>query len=198
MAALPARRGGPLGLDRCGTRTAPPTAGPRLERVAGALLSARARPLRFVITGATAAVFQLGVLSLLTRQGWPGPLADSLACVFAAQVNFCLSQRFTWRDRLAGGDALLGRWLRFQAAAGAAAVLNLSAFAVAATVLPALVAAGLGIAAGAAASYAGNERLVFRPATRRAGALRAGRPSGDPGGPLRRPRRGDAYPARKW
>jgi putative flippase GtrA len=186
MVAHPVRGGVAPGLDPYGTRTASAAvAGRRLERLTGVLLSARARPLRFFITGTTAAVFQLGVLSLLTRRGWPGVLADGLGFAVAAQVNFCLSQRFTWRDRLAKGDALLGRWLRFQAAAGGAAVLNLSAFAVAATVLPALVAAVVGIAAGAAASYAGNERLVFRSATGPPGLRRGPRPRAGPGAPGR-------------
>src|SRR5690349_15397575 len=57
------------------------------------------RLLRFGLTGGTAALIQLGLLEWLIARGTGGLAANAVAFIVAAQVNFWLSQSFTWRDR---------------------------------------------------------------------------------------------------
>src|SRR5438105_201370 len=81
------------------------------------VFSPAARPLRFAWTGGMAATVQLALLALMLRQGWEPLLANALAFLLAAQVNFALSMTLTWHDRHAGaGASSLARcWLLFQA-----------------------------------------------------------------------------------
>jgi putative flippase GtrA len=127
-----------------------------------ALLSGRARIIRFALTGATAGLLQLGLLNLLERYGWPVLVANGVAFLLATQANFWLSQVFTWRDRRANARGLPERWLRFHAAVAGSALLNMATFAVVSTSLSSLTAATLGIAASAAVNFASGDRLVFR------------------------------------
>ena len=127
-----------------------------------ALLSGRARIVRFAITGATAGLLQLALLNVLQGHGWPVLLANGLAFLLATQANFWLSQAFTWRDRRADARGLPARWLRFHAAVAGSAVLNMVTFAVVSTSLSSLTAAALGIVASAAVNFASGDRLVFR------------------------------------
>jgi putative flippase GtrA len=62
-------------------------------------LSPAARPLRFAGTGGVAGAVQLLLLSILTAHGWNAVLANGVAFLLAAQVNFALSLTVTWRDR---------------------------------------------------------------------------------------------------
>jgi 4-amino-4-deoxy-L-arabinose transferase-like glycosyltransferase/putative flippase GtrA len=106
---------------------------------------------------------QLLLLELLTRQGLPPFAANALAMLVSAQVNFWLSQTFTWRDREAADlGSLAVRWLRFHGAIAGTALLNLVVFSVAALVLPHLAAAALGIGTAAVGNFILGDRLVFR------------------------------------
>ena len=119
------------------------------------------RPLRFAATGLAAGFVQLGLLALLTGLGWPGLAADIVAFALAAQVNFALSARFTWRDR-PDARPLWRRWLAFHGAIVGMALVNLAVFALARTALPAVVASAAGIAAAAIGNFVLGDRVVFR------------------------------------
>jgi putative flippase GtrA len=122
------------------------------------------RLLRFAISGAAAALVQLTILAGLTDRGTPPVPADVSAFLVAAQVNFALSQSFTWGDRRLGGS-LLARWAAFHVAIAGTALVNIGVFAVAHHWTPAVVAAALGIAVAAAINFTIADRVVFAAAT---------------------------------
>ena len=129
------------------------------------LLSDAARPLRFIVTGGVAGILQLGLLAALTHHGWEPILANAVAFLLAAQVNFALGSIFTWRDRRPGKwtvRTLLRRWVRFHGSIAGTALLNGGVFVATHTVLPTLVAAGLGIGAAAVVNFMVGDCLVFR------------------------------------
>jgi putative flippase GtrA len=133
-------------------------------------LSPAARPLRFAGTGGAAGAVQLLLLAILSARGWNALLANSVAFLLAAQVNFALSLTFTWRDRhpagTRSGPATVGwagrRWLLFHGSIAAMALVNMLTFAAAQSVLPTLVASVTGITTGAVGNYLAGDRLVFR------------------------------------
>ncbi|HLJ66829.1 MAG TPA: GtrA family protein [Chloroflexota bacterium] len=134
----------------------------RLQRLA---LSPATRPLRFAGTGGAAAAVQLTLLVLLTHRGWDALLANAVAFLLAAQVNFALSVTVTWRDRR-GADSRPGtvfrRWLLFHGSIAFMALVNMLVFTLARAVLPTLPASLAGSAAGAAGNYISGDRFVFR------------------------------------
>jgi putative flippase GtrA len=133
-------------------------------------LSPAARPLRFVGTGGTAGAVQLLLLGVLTAHGWNAVLANGVAFLLAAQVNFALSLTVTWRDRhpesTRSGPATVAWvtrcWLLFHGSIAAMAIVNMLTFAAARSFLPTLAASVTGIAAGAVGNYLAGDRLVFR------------------------------------
>jgi putative flippase GtrA len=125
------------------------------------LFSRNARPARFVITGGLAGLTQLALLKILIDHGWNGLIANAVAFLLAAQLNFALSSLFTWRDRFQG-QAIGRRWLVFHASIATMAVVNMAVFAATRTVLPDLVASALGICAAAVGNFFIGDRLVFR------------------------------------
>jgi putative flippase GtrA len=120
-----------------------------------------ARPVRFAITGGLAGLMQLALLKLLTDYGWQALVANVVAFLLAAQLNFALSSLFTWRDRGAG-RSLGRRWLAFHGSIASMAAVNLAAFAAARLALPDLVASASGICAAATGNFFIGDRLVFR------------------------------------
>jgi putative flippase GtrA len=124
------------------------------------------RLLRFACTGLIAGAVQLMLLHLWLARGWDGLLANSAAYLVSAQVNFLLSATFIWGDRRDGSwrpRTLLHRWAAFHGAILGTALLNQAVFVVAEQMLPAPVAAGLGIGAGALVNFLVQDRLVFIP-----------------------------------
>jgi putative flippase GtrA len=107
-----------------------------------------------------AAATQLLLLALLTSYGWDALLANALAFLLAAQLNFALSQAFTWRDRR-GSGSLLHCWLLYHGSIAAMALLNLLVFVLMRPVVPILVASALGIAVAGVGNYLAGDRLVF-------------------------------------
>jgi putative flippase GtrA len=148
-------------LSRAVRSTVPQRPGIGKGPLAALLHAEAARPVRFILTGGLAGLFQIGLLALLTGHGWHSLLANPIAFLLAAQVNFALSTLFTWRDRR-GGHSLSHRWLLFHGSIAGMAVLNMAVFAAARTQLPDLEAAALGIAAAAMGNYLVGDRLVFR------------------------------------
>lgn len=95
------------------------------------------RLIRFALVGVTCFLVQLGLLYLL-ESVLHLFIADALAFLMSAQLNFVLSQVFTWRDRR-NTERLLMRWVKFNASA------LLSVTAVNVTVFWLLVEAGMPI-----------------------------------------------------
>ncbi len=124
--------------------------------------SRRARPARFVITGGLAGILQLLLLKILIDHGWDGFVANAVAFLLAAQLNFVLSSFFTWRDRLPQ-HTIARRWLVFHGSIAAMAVVNMAVFALMRLVLPDLMASAIGICAAAVGNFFIGDRLVFRP-----------------------------------
>ena len=62
-----------------------------LYRIAAVLLSERARPLRFVFTGGLCGLIQLVLFAFLVHNGWLPLIANTVAFLLSAQVNFVLS-----------------------------------------------------------------------------------------------------------
>lgn len=138
-------------------------AGPRAGPEADTTVKRHVRPRRFAITGATAGATQLALLAVLTHYGWAGLTANVAAFLVAAQINFALSSRFTWRDRREG-RGLRRRWLTFHVSILGMACLNMLVFAIARPYLPDLLASAAGILAAASGNYLIGDRLVFRAA----------------------------------
>ncbi len=133
------------------------------NRLAALLLSQRARPLRFVFTGGLCGLIQLLLFLLLTRAGWQPLLANSVAFLLSAQVNFLLSISFTWADRVqTERKNLLARWLAFHGSILGTALLNQLVFFLAHLLIPGQFAAIAGIAVAALANFILLDRRVFR------------------------------------
>lgn len=144
---------------------------PAVGRPGTLLRSARLRPLRFALTGGSAALVQLLVLRCLEALGTTALVANGAGFLVAAQVNFLLSQAFTWADRptdAAGGEALAARWARFHAAIAGTALLNMLVFAAERVVVADLAAAALGTGTAGLLNFLLVDRLVFQ-GTGRAG-----------------------------
>jgi putative flippase GtrA len=121
----------------------------------------KARPLRFIVSGAPTASTQLGLLALLTHAGWPVLAANGLAVAVTAQLSFVLSMWFTWRGRNVS-RCLARTWVMFHASISGTVALNLGVCAVGALVLPLPIASMGGCAAAAIGNFASGDRLIFR------------------------------------
>lgn len=119
------------------------------------------RWLRFLLVGGGASVCQMLLLWQLTRLGIAALPANALAFLIAAQVNFVLSLRFTWADRLSA-RTLLHQWGVFHLSIASTAILNMVVFALARTIEPTGIAAAAGTATAALANYMLGDLLVFR------------------------------------
>jgi putative flippase GtrA len=132
-------------------------------RLVALLLSERARPLRFVFTGGLCGLIQLLLFLFLTRASWQPLLANIIAFLFSAQVNFLLSISFTWSDRVqTERQGWLARWLAFHGSILGTALLNQLVFFLAHLLIASQFAAIAGIGAGALANFVLLDRRVFR------------------------------------
>ncbi|WP_420799560.1 GtrA family protein [Ktedonobacter robiniae] len=105
------------------------------------LFSEQARPLRFLLTGGACGMLQLRLLALLAELNIESILANILALLLAAQVNFVLSNVFTWNDCPSIRTArrtLFRRWLRFHGSIAGTTLLNQGIFIIAWALLPIL------------------------------------------------------------
>ena len=155
-----ARRGRPADG---GERMRPLHAG--TTRAVRSLLSERARPLRFAVTGGLTGLLQLALLALLTRYGWNSIPANAVALLLSTQANFALSYLFTWRDRRpheGTPPVVFVRWAAYQGSVAGTALLNMLVFVATRTVLPPLVASAAGLAVGASGNFVIGDRFVFR------------------------------------
>lgn len=129
------------------------------------LLAEQARPLRFIVTGGTAALLQLALLDMLIHVGLNDILANILAFIASAQLNFALSCLLTWHDRqqVAGvKHVFLSRWIAFHVSISGTFLLNQLVFIAARQFVPQLLASASGIIIAALVNFTVLNRLVFR------------------------------------
>ncbi len=133
-------------------------------RLLGVVQQTAPRLVRFACTGLLAGAVQLALLHLWTARGWNALVANPIAFLVSAQLNFLLCVTFIWRDRYDATcrtEALRRRWIAFHGSILGTALLNQAVFGVALLALPSLAAAGLGIAAGALVNFLVQDRFVF-------------------------------------
>jgi putative flippase GtrA len=135
------------------------------------------RAVRFGAVAASCTVGQLLVLGWLSRLGVSQVVANGIGFGLAAQANFVLSARITWRDRrpdparqARGGFSRRrvwwARWARFNTAAIMALAVNELVFTAGVQAgLRLLVASLAGIVAGAALTFTLNNLVTFRAET---------------------------------
>jgi putative flippase GtrA len=124
----------------------------------------RARSLSFACVGGLVTLVQLGLLLVLAALAVPSLLANALALLLAAQLNFALSSAFTWGDRPPRSGGLAPRWLRFMLAISGTLLINQGLFAaarLALPTLPTLLAAALGSGLTGALNFVLGDRFVF-------------------------------------
>jgi putative flippase GtrA len=125
-----------------------------------------ARVRRFALVGITCGLVQLGLLQVIVEGNVQENLANLAAFALSVQVNFTLSQLYTWRDRrmsTRGPPELVRRLFVFNGAAATTGVVNQGMFGLANLLIWYLPAAALGIAVAAVTNFLLNDRLVFRP-----------------------------------
>ena len=123
------------------------------------------RFVRFNAVGIGGFAIQLGVLALLLRLG-VHYLPATLAAVEAAILhNFLWHERWTWRDRPAGGPARLARLRRFHAVNGVVSLAGnviLMRLLVGGFGMPPVAANVAAVAACSLINYSSSDRIVFR------------------------------------
>ncbi len=127
-----------------------------------------ARVVKFALVGGSCGLVQLAILHTLVTAGLEEHLSNLIAFIISMEVNFTLSQLFTWRDRWSaslGAGTLLRRLIFFNAAATTTGVVNQGVFALLNLFIEYLPAAAGGIAVAAFTNFALNDRLVFRRAS---------------------------------
>jgi putative flippase GtrA len=126
-----------------------------------------ARVLKFALVGGLGVGVQFAALAALTRVKIDYLLATALAVETAVLHNFLWHQRFTWRDRAAGGmRGSLAALLRFQLSNGLISVVGnllLMRLLVPGCGLPVLPANIATIAICFLANYLASHRWVFSP-----------------------------------
>jgi len=128
-----------------------------------------ARPVRFAVVGGISGLAQLATLALLINSSVDPLVANAFGFAISAELNFLLSQTFTWRDRTRhdARDTMAARWLTFHMCIAGTAALNMAVFAVMRNEVPDLLAATIGILAAAVLNFLANDRVTFRPTIRR-------------------------------
>ena len=125
------------------------------------------RVVRFLTVGGTCGLIQLSILhGLVAGQGMGERLANFIAFIVSMELNFVLSQFFTWRDRWSSTlqpHKFLARLAMFNvSAASTSGVVNQGVFNLVNLFMWYLPAAAIGICAAAFANFMLNDRLVFR------------------------------------
>jgi putative flippase GtrA len=126
------------------------------------------RVMRFIAVGGTCGLVQLSVLhALVAGPGMDERLANLLvAFPVSMEMNFVLSQFFTWRDRMSTSlkpRRFLARLAMFNLSAiSTSGVVNQGVFNLLNLFMWYLPAAAIGILAAAVANFLLNDRIVFR------------------------------------
>lgn len=134
--------------------------------------SGHRRKLRFLAVGAFCFTLQYALLRALSDAGMARAFANGIGFVVSAQANFVLSSVFTWADRAHGNvpassiskrhlNVNRTRWVSYNGTAAIALVVNTVVFATADSVVGALPAALVGVAAGTVVTFVVCDRLIF-------------------------------------
>ncbi len=128
------------------------------------MFSDSARWFRFACTGGLGAVVQLILLKIMTAYGWNPILANAIAFLVSAQVNFLFNSLFTWGDRRAHAsfNVWFRRWLTFHSTIAGTAILNMLIFTIAHLFVPTLIASVLGIVCASFINFMSMNKLVFK------------------------------------
>ena len=129
--------------------------------VNGALLrrlNAWVRPLTFLIVGSVCFGVQLCILLLLGRAGVAHPIANAIGFVSSAQLNFSVSRRLTWTDRVAGSTSMVS----YHVVALFSLAVNTLVFVAVYRVLGVTAGAVVAASASAVSNYLLCSRVVFR------------------------------------
>lgn len=135
----------------------------RRRRLREGGLTARAG--RFALVGGACGLAQLALLHWFVTLGAEEHLANLAGFALSVQLNFFLSQFFTWRDRWSptlGPATMLRRLALFNGSATTTGLLNMAVFAVVNVFMQYVPAAAAGIAVAAVTNFALNDRFVFR------------------------------------
>jgi putative flippase GtrA len=130
---------------------------------------------RFLAVGGTCGVIQLSILHALVVSDVEAHLANLAAFIVSMELNFVLSQFFTWRDRwsptLSFGK-VMGRLALFNVAATTTGSVNQGVFAVFNLFIWYMPAAAIGICLASITNFLLNDRLVFRLSSSREAAVK--------------------------
>ncbi len=122
------------------------------------------RLVRFALVGGTCAAFQQACLVSFVRGGVQPNVANLIAFLVAAQINFVLSDAITWRDRRESHVSFAAtgrRLLRFNAMVCSTLIVNQVVFALVSPFTHYFVAGLLAILVTASLNYAVSRNLVF-------------------------------------
>jgi putative flippase GtrA len=114
---------------------------------------------KFVIVGLVCFTVQFALLIIFARLGVAEPVANAIAFMLSAQLNFLMSARFTWADR---GGRLRIRLAGYNATALLSLVANTAVFTAVLARTGTAVAAGLGVVSGMCVTYLVCDLLIFR------------------------------------
>jgi putative flippase GtrA len=123
------------------------------------------RLVRFAIVGVLCLVLQYLIVELLhTEAGLGAFLSDAIGFALSAQLNFLLSNQFSWGDasRVRGG-ALFRRWLNFLSVASLATIINATVYAVARNHVGSLAAIVCASVVSTTWTFFLNHYFVFQP-----------------------------------
>lgn len=123
------------------------------------------RLVRFAIVGVLCLGLQyLIVETLHAEAGTNAFLSDAIGFALSAQLNFLLSNQFSWGDaERVRGHALLRRWLNFLSVAGIATILNATVYAVARPYVGSLAAIVGAAVVSTSWTFLLNHYFVFQP-----------------------------------
>jgi putative flippase GtrA len=132
----------------------------------------RIRLVRFAIVGLLCLGLQYLIVELLHIElGYNAFLSDAIGFAVSAQLNFLLSNQFSWGDApRVRRRALWCRWRNFLGVAGLATIINASVFAVAHVAMGTLAAIVCASVVSTTWTFLLNHYFVFKPARGRFGS----------------------------
>jgi putative flippase GtrA len=130
-----------------------------------ALFHGQKRIAIFALVGATCFGVQLALLTAAVHLGASRPVGNAVGFAISAQLNFLLSSRITWRDRLVSGWRDMGRrWLAYNGTALVSLGVNTAVFTLAYHEIGTTPASLLGVLIGTCVVYLTCNLLIFRGA----------------------------------
>jgi putative flippase GtrA len=131
-----------------------------------------ARLVRFAIVGVSCLALQYLIVELLHADlGYGAFVSDAIGFAISAQLNFLLSNQFSWGDApRVHGRALFSRWRKFLYVAGLATIINASVYTVVHEYMGSLTAIVCASVVSTAWTFLLNHYFVFQPSRGRLGS----------------------------